>query len=179
MGWVVVKLMVLYILFVNTSTVEHISWAECLLFSNSRLPKGDSWVLWMQFSYKFRQSETGRKAVSGRCFKFTRVHSMGLVCQSVQIFGLVFLQRFLSRLLSCSLFNAPLPYCELYSGTSVKFHPELHYAEFTKKSHMMMPKVNTWARHSHASMIPPYKTVRSWAQIRYYLVKVNYRRCLS
>ena len=42
MGWVVVKLMVLYILFVNTSPGEHISRAERLLFSNSRLPKGDS-----------------------------------------------------------------------------------------------------------------------------------------
>ena len=142
MGWVVVKLMVLFILFVNTSTGEHISRAERLLFSNSRLHKGDSWVLWITFSYKFRQSETGRKAVSGRCFKFTRVHSMGLVCPSVQIFGLVFLQRFLSWLLSCSLFNAPLPYCELYSGTT-----ELHKAKCTKKSHTMMPKVNTCSRH--------------------------------
>ena len=133
MGWVVVKLMVLYILFVNTSTGEHISRAERLLFSNSRLPKGDSWVLWIKFSYKFRQSETGRKAVSGRCFKFTRVHSMGLVCPFVQIFGLVFLQRFLSWLLSCSLFNASLPYCELYSGSTFKFHPELHKQNLQKK----------------------------------------------
>ena len=154
MGWVVVKLMVLYILFVNTSTGEHISQAERLLFSNSRLPKGDSWVLWMTFSYKFRQSETGRKAVSGRCFKFTRVHSMGLVCPSVQIFGLVFLQRFFSWLLSCSLFNAPLPYCELYLGTTVKFHPELHYAKFTKK-------VTWWClKSTHVPAIP----ARSWSR---------------
>ena len=167
MGWVVVKWMVLYILFVNTSTGERISRAERLLFSNSRVPKGDSGVLWMTFSYKFRQSETGRQAVSVRCFKFTRVHPMGLVCPSVQIFGLVFLQRFLSWLLSCSLFNAPLLYCELYSGTTVKLHPELHKAKCTKKTHMMMPKVNTCSRHFRASMIPPYKTVRSWAQITY------------
>ena len=107
------------------------------------------------FHRQIQAKWNGRKVVSGRCFKFTRVHPMGLVCPSVQIFGLVFLQRFLCWLLSCSLFNAPLLYCELYSWITIKFHPKLHYAKFTKKvtwwclkwTHVPAFPARPWSRH--------------------------------
>ena len=146
MGWVVVKL-VLYILFVNTSTGEHISRAERLLFSNSRLPKGDSWVLWIKFSYKFRQSETGRKACPAAALSLLEyipwvwfVHPCKYLDSSFcSVFCLDFWAvLFLMRRCHIASSTQGLPLNSIWNSTRQNVQ---------KKTHMMMPKVNTCSRH--------------------------------